>query len=155
MSADTYKINAVFTFTALLTIVAFSANTVKAHPAAAAKLIVGTIHAFIVAFRTHFGTFGASAGAASANSSHAIDTLIAAVTVVALAADTVEAFSAFAAYTSICAVFTFFAALFTDQRTFRTSVAAGTYRIYTVFAHLTVWTEVSFTSNAVNTGHTA
>ena len=51
MSADTYKINAVFTFAALLTIVALAADTVPAYAAAVAKLIIGAGFTFFSAFR--------------------------------------------------------------------------------------------------------
>ena len=51
MSADTYKINAVFTFAALLTVVALAAYTIPAYTAAVAKLIIGAGFTFFSAFR--------------------------------------------------------------------------------------------------------
>ena len=51
MSAVAQRFNAVFTFAALLTVVALAAYTIPAYTAAVAKLIIGAGFTFFSAFR--------------------------------------------------------------------------------------------------------
>ncbi len=154
VSANTNVIHAVFTDTALGTVVTVSTNAVPTNATLGTKLIVGTSLAFFSALGTYDGTVGASVSA-NANVVYAIFTDAAFGAVVSLSANTVPADTALGAKLVIGTRLTFFSAIGTDDGTFRASVSANANVIGTVFTGITFFTEITVSADTFLTDVTA
>ena len=154
VSASANVFNAVFTDTALGTVVTVSTNAVPTNATLGTKLIVGTSLAFFSALGTYDGTVGAAVSA-NANVVYAIFTDATFGAVVSLSANTVPADTALGAKLVIGTSLAFFSALGTDDGTFRASVSANANVLGTVFTGITFFTEITLSADTFLTDVTA
>ena len=140
------KIHAVFTNTAVVAEVVFTAYTVTADTAFGTKLVRRTVGALFVALLTDcLGTLVASVSA-NAKILYAIDAFVTLGAVVT--SDAVKAALALVAELIIRTVFTFFAARRTDDRAVRATIAAVADLVHTVFTDQTFRAVVALAAGA-------